>query len=416
MKLLLFILGLVFFYIFFTFSQRYEIESNFFNIFYQANFYVVFSVCTIFYLIKQEKNKSKKEEYIEEKDKIVTKQKIIQLISLFFSKCIFPLACILFYISLFLLSKSLFEISSLPYVFLSVNILLIFLYSFLKSSPLIQRFIAINTSLLSLYYIFSHVLYIVWFWWGFIPIDFLNIFITWVFFYICICSRSFSSYKELFYSFILVFLYLEIIILLQYITSETLFSVCMALSLWWATLLYYTSKLSSFLSVSKSFIRLLWVYSLFLMVLFSIFLWIISWPYMWILIPILLFMWYILYMFHFRFENYPSLFFWLFALSTWILHSIFSLLWFASYSFYAFFMLSFGVLIVDIFLENIYTYDSYVFHCFSLLVNLCSCICFFIYIDISILSLSLLLLGESIYLFVSYYSLPAKNDSLYTWI
>jgi len=145
MKLLLFILGLVFFYIFFTFSQRYEIESNFFNIFYQANFYVIFSVCTILYLIKQEEKRSKNqensdgEELEEEKQKMITRRKVVQLILLFFSKYVFPLACVLFYISLFLLSKSLFEVSSFPYVFLSVNILLIFLYGFLKSSPLIIK-------------------------------------------------------------------------------------------------------------------------------------------------------------------------------------------------------------------------------------------------------------------------------------
>jgi len=421
MKFLLFLLGFVFFYIFFVFSQYTEVRGNILNIFYQANFYVFLSLGTIFLLWKQEMFQNKDHnteidrEQEDKKEVFITREKVFWWLKIFFSHMIFPLACILFYWGLFLFAQSIFPTSSLPYIFLWVNIFLVFLYFSWKENKLIQRFIAINTSLLSLYYIGLHIVYIFWISWAFQIIDFLNIFIIWVFFYICIRSQSFLHYVKIFYIYILSFLYFEGIILWQFLFWETILSIFWVFSLWGIMLLYFTGKISHILSISKWFIRLLGLNSIFLSLIAALFLWEQNTLVVLYIIGIHIFMSYILYLFHMRFENYLSLFFSLFSLSFICIYWYFTLSNTVDFLFYVVLLLSFGILIYDTLTSDIYQYDSYVFHIFSLLVNISSCIFFFIYIDISILSVSLLLIGESIYLFLSYYTLPKKDDTLYPW-
>jgi len=422
MKILLLLLGLCFFFIFYFFYNKTDVESSFFyNIFLEANLYVFVAFALIFYIWTQENVSSHELDEENQEDKIsffhIFDDFSFKIFVMnIFEKYIYIIAIILFYISSSLFLHVFFENIKIEWIFMFFNILVLSLYFLEEKFQVFQDFLRVNTSVISLYYILFHIFYIFSSSLQFSYVDMVNIAIVWLLFYIFLQSTRWKKYKAEFYSYILIFLLLEIMVFCKYVFGEVYYVLLLLSALFSFVFLIYTSEISQKINLPKKYIR---IWGLFLSYIFIIF----SSKYLlvheiwWLIItPILLSSTYILYMFHRIFQNYISLFFSLFS------GLIFSLIiyWYMFSDMYTqyigIYLLCFSGLYLIIYqcIESTQkwdtAYDSYFFHVFSFIVNLVWCLLFVVFRDISILSLSLLLMGESIYLFYSYYTLPKQNN------
>lgn len=411
MKLLLLTLGIVFFFILYSFYKGEVVESELiWNIFIEANVYVVLSFCIIGFIWKQERNIYIKNIINNEGVKTSLFQNISLrgIIKKIFEKYIYILAIILLYFSSFLLLNTLFEEIALSEIFLVFNAWVLFLYFIGWNIKIFQDFLRVNTSVISVYYILYHIAYIAWISSLFSVIDIINIILLWVLFFLFIrFSRSEQHLPE-FFTYVLIFLYLELIVVSSYVFDSTAFISIFILFLWSLLFLLYTSEVSKYISLKKKYVRIWGLCSWYICVCLSLIFAVQISTVSFFIVIMLLTLSYIFYTFHNYFENYISLvfsFFWI-CISGYIL---FFSVWLPS--FYIplfFFVLSALFLFADGILDDVHVYDNYFFHVFSLLVNLVWCILFFVFMELSILGVSILLMWESLYFFLSYYTLPKK--------
>lgn len=415
MKFLLFILGISFFFIFYFFYWSENIQESLFkNIFLEANLYVIFSIFCILYIWKQEWQ-TQKEEMNDWEIPISRDFKLnisfTKLSKIFFEKYIYILGIILFYLSTSLFLHVFFEDISLSWIFLFFNLLVGTLYFLEEKFQVFQDFLRVNTSVISLYYIFFHIAYLLGIVEVFSLVDMVNIAITWLLFYIFLNSSRQRKYIPEFYTYILVFFFLELLVLLKFLLWETYIGAVLISSVlaWW--FLIYTSEISKFLHLNKKYIR---IWGLCSSYIYIILVWryvIETWYISLLFLVITLLISTLLFLFHRKFENYISLFFasYGFLVAAFISYSsLFSGTIFYTYAWIFMILLSFGYILWSTFSSRKYIHDRYFFHIFSLVVNILWCILFVLYYDMSILSLSILLMVESIYFFYSYYTLP-KN-------
>ena len=415
MKLLLFILGVIFFFILYSFYIAGGVEKTLvWNVFIEANIYVLVSIFIIGYVWRQEKyhHKQVQGDDIKEKKSLIQSIPFRKIIKKLFENYVYVVAIILFYFSSFLLLNTLFEEIALSEIFLVFNLWVLFLYFMGGNIKVFQDFLRVNTSVISLYYILYHIAYIAGISPWFSIIDLVNIIILWLLFFLFIRFSRQEQHLPEFFTYVLIFLYLEMIVICMYIFGFTTFVSIFILFLWALLFLLYTSGVSKVISLNKKYIRIWglfsWYVCIILSLIFTIQVSILSFLVAFMIIVLS----YIFYIFHNYFENYISLIFSFF----WILiacYIFFSSMWLPYfYMSLFFFILSAFFLIADGFLDDVHDYDSYFFHIFSLLVNLVWCILFFLFWELSILSLSLLLMWESLYLFLSYYTLPKKIETL----
>lgn len=414
MKFLLFLLGIVFFFIFYLFSLISGIDWFFIsNLFWIANIYIAASICIITFLFLSQisfNNWKEDDRYQEDfkKQYIPSIQEMRSFIADIFSYYIYYIACGLFYWALYIILKSFYSEANLPLLFIVLNSVVIALYFIEHKFKVFQDFIRVNLVLISLYYILIHSKYLLWFWYEFSLIDFINI--VWVFFlfWILLYSKRSWKYFQILSHYFIAFSFLEVATLYQISFSGEILSLWIIASVLWWWFLVFTSIIKNFTHFSKGIIRFWGVIFLSIFTIVSLFhIWNED-GYSLILIPLLCISSYLFYKFHVSFQNYEALTMWAFWF-IWALYGLYSILLGESfekgYLFIFCFFLSAGILFFEWIYKKYPLYDIYFFHSLSLLVNLLWVFYFFYFRDFSILSLWFLLLGESIYLFFSYYTI-----------
>ena len=426
MIFLLFLLGVSFFFIFFLFSRG-SIESSLFpSLFIESQIYFLISfICFLWLLRRSFPLKKKKkllewesETYVDEIEKktrfTISKADLWYYIKGFFHKYIYYIGIILFYSSLILLLRAILWEIHIPLLFLLCNIWVIALYYIEDNFPLFQDFIRVNTFVVSLYYIGKTILRIFVQTEVFMIIDIINIFFVFILFALFFISSRKKSYIPTLASYALIFSFLQFSLVFQWLFGGSFIPIAI-LSIILAIIgSMKTHFISWFLWVSSALVRLwtlLFFFLFFLLASFFIFSQsFTSFVFILLSFPAII----LLYMFHNYFQNYFALsmsFYW--VLSSWIavfLYIIPQGYEWASLSFISFFF-SLCFLFLDSLIDTWHKFDKYFFRIFSIWVNLVWVFCFFFFLEFSILKLAFLLLGESLYLFYSYYSISKISSS-----
>ena len=415
MKFLLFFLGISFFFIFFLFSEIPLREPLFESLFLEAHLYIFTSLVCIISLLRFPSRSSNKNESKTKKifSKIyISREDILDYIKVFFGQYIYYIGTFLFYISLFLILRWLLWEIDIPFIFLCFNILVVGLYFFQHKFPLFQDLIKVNTLVVSLYYIFQSIEFLLWYSEGFIFIDIINIVFVFILFYFLIHASKTKSYLPLVTSYAFIFSFVVLLCLYAWLFQDVIFGWSILSFIFGIIFLFTTQNVAEILYISKWQVRIWGLVSLYTFTILSPLY--LFWEDI-ISMFFLVLLWatsYILFVFHERFQNYVSLFF--SSLS-------FSFLTFSTYKFLVierleqyyfflfFFFLSWVFILADQLSKNPHTYDKYFFRSFSMLVNVIWVICFLYFVEISILKFAFLLLGECIYFLYSYYSL--RNET-----
>jgi len=198
MYALLLLVWVSFFFIFFLFSRVPDFEWYFIgSLFVEANLYILFSLlaCFIVYRhsISGDESKDENDEYIWLKKIIPETSEIKDFFIDFFSAYIYYIAGILFYIAIYLIFSAFFPNLDISYIFLVLNTFVICLYFLAKKSGLWKDLVIVNLLLISLYYIFIHALYLLWFSDIFWAIDAVNIVMLILLFYISLHDSEYYA-------------------------------------------------------------------------------------------------------------------------------------------------------------------------------------------------------------------------------
>lgn len=410
MKFLLLFLGISFFFIFFLLSSiSFSSGSLLWNVFIEAHVYIILSILLIVKVLKNDFSKKRKEKVSKKWNifSFFSFDFILPLIKTFFWKYLYYIACIFFYISIFLLLHVILWEVDIPKMFLLFNSLILFLYFIENKLHIFQNFLRINTITISIYYIISQVLYLYGYWEILSYIDILNI--IFIFFLLCLFlfSSRWKHYTPVIASYLIFYIFLEYLVIIYFFFQDikiwaSLFTFVVSI-----IFLIKTSTVSKTLFLNKELIRSWWLVFNFIFIYFASEI-IFSWAtYSLVLLPAVLWSSVILFSFHKKFQNYISLLVW----SLWIVlffYGIYSFFLpdnqFFTYICFLFFFISLIFLLIKQFYSLNYYYDSYFFQIFSLLVNLSWVVYFFFFMEISILTVALLFLWESIYLFFLYYN------------
>jgi hypothetical protein len=414
MKFLLFFLGVVFFFIFYLFSQISGVEGFFIsNLFWIANIYVfiaiLFAIHLMFYSQKNEKHWNTNESKENEPHRYIPSwEESITFIKKVFSQYIYYIACALFYIALYFIMHSLFPQTDLPLLFLLLNSVVIILYFLEHKFEVFKDLVRVNMLLISLYYIVIHALYLFWFPYDFSIVDVINIVAVFFLFFIILSSKKTDKYSVLLWHYCIAFSFLEILTFFKSFMWVGFLSFWFLALLLWTGSLIFTKQIHQRLRFPKKILRAWGVSFLSIFIMIAVF---FIWKediYSLFLIPLLVFWAWILVEFHNRFQNY-----WALSMGAlgymWAGYGIYSIVLSQSEEKLYLYILMLLFSWIFLFFEKLSfsprNYDIYFFHILSLLVNLVWVFCFLFFRDISILSLWILLLIESLYLFVSYYTI-----------
>ena len=368
----------------------------------------MYVILSLFFIIRAWKSNFFKKKKSSTKDPFFhfSWKNIFLLLKCFFESYIYYIACILFYTSLFFIGKVFFGEIDIPKILLWINILILTLYFFEHKFELFQDFIRVNTSLVSIYYVIFQIYYLLWLWVIFSFIDIGNIIILFILFVLLlrVSKKRWKEYTPLIYSYILIFIFLEYSVIIQYIFGIVEYGVSILSFIWTVLFLYFTQRVKEYIPVSLELIRIWGLISGYIFLYFSYFLILPPNILQIFYIPAMMVVIYILFLFHKEFQNYISLL----IASLWILWVSYSLYrifftWDLIYTFLCifFFTVSLFFFGIEKIYKPAYVYDVYFFRIFSLIVNISWVISFFLFWDFSILDTAILLLGESIYLFLS---------------
>lgn len=413
MYVLLLLLGVCFFFIFFLFSKVPDFEWYFvWSLFLEANLYILFSLICCIFVYQHSYIWSKKNTDPLFKKITPSWGEIQEFLIDFFGKYIYYIAGFLFYTAIFLISRWFFPWIDIAYIILFSNSIVVFLYIFQNKIWMGKDLIIVNLVIVSLYYIWEHILYFCGFSQIFSSIDIINIFIVFVFFSITLFNQDYQKYKKLIEQYFLVFLFLEISVFHKWFFDADIYSLGIIAWLLGSILLIFTDEIKKYCIISKYTSRtwglLFWS---FWVVMYGIALFFSSmspWLYTLLIIWISILM----FLFHKRLYSYFALSIW----SLWILTSSYflydlflgNILW-LSYIFLLYFWLSIFFMYILRKIQTPYDFDRYFFRIISVLVNILWVITFLFFNEISILNLGLLLLWESLYLFFIYYSLRKNH-------
>jgi hypothetical protein len=304
--------------------------------------------------------------------------------------------------------QSLYGQVEIPLLFLLLNVVVIVLYFLEHKFEVFRDLVRVNMLLISLYYIIIHALYILWVPYDFSLVDMVNIAAVFVLLLILLYSKKSDKYSPLLWHYFIAFAFLEILTFSKSLMWGEFVSFWLIALVLWVLSLVFTKQIYQRVGLPKKIIRA-WG-ALFLSVFITISLFFV-WRediYSLFLIPLLVMWAWLLSEFHMRFQNYGALsmgIFWY----MWAGYGVYSILFWEGEEKLYFYILALLFSWILLFFEKTYhapkNYDIYFFHILSLLVNLVWVFCFLFFRDISILSLWILLLIESVYLFVSYYTI-----------
>ncbi len=417
MYALLLLLWVSFFFIFFLFSRVPDFEWYFvWSLFLEANIYILLSLISCLIVYKNSISKRQNQEIDQNGDTISKfipdRLEIKEFFVDFFSNYVYYIAWLLFYSAIYLIVQGFYPGLDIAYIFLVFNIIVMSLYVFSKKYNLWKDLIIINLVLISLYYIWEHVLYLLWFLQVFSLIDSINIFAVFILFCITLFDEEYAIYRKIIEQYFIVFFFLELSTLYKWFFSSDIASLWIIAGLLWILLLVLTDEIKQHFKVSKYASRT-WglLFSSISVLIYCVSLW--AWSpqlsiySLWIFCISLLML-----LFHQRFCSYFSLSvwaIWLCWVSYFVYSQIFQSLYGNTYLCAVYFILSFLFIYILRKIQTPYDFDRYFFRIISVLVNLIWVITFLFFGEISILGLWLLLLGESVYLFFIYYSLRKNN-------
>jgi len=189
MYALLSLLWVSFFFIFFLFSRVPDFEWYFLgSLFIEANLYILFSLLACFFVYRHSMDTSNREDENIENTwlslLLPESSEIKDFFIDFFSAYIYYIAGSLLYIAIYLIFSAFFSNLDISFIFLILNSFVICLYFLVKKSGLWKDLVIVNLLLISLYYIFVHILYLLGFSDIFWVIDALNIIMLIFLFYI----------------------------------------------------------------------------------------------------------------------------------------------------------------------------------------------------------------------------------------
>lgn len=410
MKILLLLLWVSFFFIFFLFSQKsLGNDSVFQSIFLEANLYIFISFFFIYFIISWENKFKKWEENISSGSFLDSLNfSLKSLVQIFFRDIVYYVSIILFYLWFYILFWEFFWNITLSQIFFLFNLLVVFLFSLEHKISLFWDLLRVNTSIISLYYLVFHVIYIFWYPLYFSIFDIWNICCVFLLLYLFIYNSPWKSYRNIFYTYIITFLFLEINVFLKYFFWGNIYIYISNSFLFASLLSIFPEFLKNILKIPLRVSRILSLifFALSISLSFSDFSFINNYSLLLILIcwvsSIFLFS------FHKIFTNYFAAFFG----SAWIFFTLSQMYFFIipedihkNYIFILYYILSVFFLFPYKISTKQNTLDTYFFHSVSFLVNLVCVFSFFIFVDFSILLVWLFLLMESVYFASSYYSL-----------
>ena len=222
MYFLLLLLGVCFFFIFFIFSNLTDFNWYFiWSLFIEANIYILISLWACALVYKQSyiwKNRAQISS--DEEDSIFQYfpdwKELKDFFISFFSNYIYYIAGLLFYISVYIIAGSFFPDITIEHIFLVLNMSVFGLYFFTKGISLGKDLIIVNLILVSLYYIWEHILYLFSSFEAFSYIDIINIIAVFILFCITLIHKEYIVYRKVIEQYFLVFLLLEIATLYKY--------------------------------------------------------------------------------------------------------------------------------------------------------------------------------------------------------
>jgi hypothetical protein len=414
MKFLIFLLWIIFYFIFFLFSLEKwnSYNSLLWSLFIEAHIYIATSLIFLFFLFISRRAQKEISPLGDDDENWyqlnITRNDILKFVWKFFTQFAYILAILLFYLGIWLMFQSIVWSFHIPIMFLLFNILVLWLFFIEHKFMVFQDFLRINTGIISIYYIFIHIYYILggsialWFY------DIVNIVLLFVLFYFFLRTERKSQYKYIMQSYVIAFIFLEVLVVLKYFFSfePTLYSFMS----WVFAMIFFVfpQQLNQQFKI-HIFLSRIWgiVFSYFFLIFLSISLFDINlWVIILCLVSFLISL--ILLEFHKKFENYVALLWASYGSFIWLLWLFLAFLnqdFIEHYITIFLYFISLIYLIFDVVRKKSYVYDSYFFHVFSLLVNLSCLISFFFFIDFSILNTGLFLIAESLYFFYSYFSL-----------
>jgi hypothetical protein len=382
-------------------------ESIFSSIFLEANLYIIGS---IFFILISLTSQIKRER--ASKIKQLFSFNFQSFISYFFRDIIYYISIALFYGAFFLIFQEVFWNIIFPQIFLFFNIIVILLFLWEKKVSIFWDFLRVNTSIISLYYIVYHLIFI--FWWNvnFSWYDILNIFCIFILMYLFLYNSPKENYKNIFYIYIYSFLFLELCVLFKIVFIHNIFSFSILAFMFGLILSSFSWVFKKRFNIPLFITRFFWVVFLSLHIFLSSFLVFQENTYSIIGLLFLPGSIYLLIIFHKYFQNYIALFFACTGVVA-FLSSIFLLLLEEknqkTYMYALYFIISIGFLFVHQCIKSRSEYDKYFFHIFSFIVNLFCVFLFFFFTEFSILTIGFFLLAESVYFSVSYYSLKKES-------
>jgi len=201
MYALLSLLWVSFFFIFFLFSRVPDFEWYFLgSLFIEANLYILFSLLACFFVYRHSMDTSNREDENIENTwlslLLPESSEIKDFFIDFFSAYIYYIAGSLLYIAIYLIFSAFFSNLDISFIFLILNSFVICLYFLVKKSGLWKDLVIVNLLLISLYYIFVHILYLLGFSDIFWVIDALNIIMLIFLFYISLHDNEYARYKR----------------------------------------------------------------------------------------------------------------------------------------------------------------------------------------------------------------------------
>lgn len=419
MKLLLLFLWAIFFGIFFIFSQQ-GFQSFYISPFIEGQIYIGLCIFAIIWISVSSRNLIAAGVQIEDGEDYelespsnnrisINFRDIFELIKRILSQYVYYIAGFFFYFSLYLLMRAMFGNIDISYIFFFFNMLVLGLYFFEDRLQPVQDFLRVNTIIISAYYIFFHLGYLFWMHGSGNIVDILNVLGVFLILYVFLSENKKSIFHESLASYGLIFSVLEITIVAKIFSLQSGEFLAL-LSFFCANIFFvFTSNIAHSINIPKSLVRIWWLVASFMSVsLFSYY--VFQWAPVWSFLSsiALWFLSWVLYRFHYSFQNYGSLFIsslaCIFSFIGWVLLLENDFLLRSSYYL---FLVSIFFLVIRYGLKFKYFYDIYFLHSISLAVNILALIFYFAFWEVSLLSSAVFLFGESLYLFYSYYSLRA---------
>lgn len=390
------------------------LQSFFWNLLYEIIIFLIIAFVFFFYFSAFHDDNNPKNQKKENKPSFFQKIFTYTNFLSFLKKFSYYIWFILFYLSLYLISLWIGNISFSYFIFWINGIIFLYYFSS-KFSDTSTQFLRINSIIFSFYYLINYFFIIVWennyFKW----IDFVNGFILlWIFPLLLYFDKK--NYKKssldnslLTHFSLYIFWYILFYSYYYIFHQNLLFWISIISSILWVIWFEVIPKIKMFAQDIIPF-RYIGIIFTYVGVVFGILFQMFEFSYFLFLVLIGQ-VWYNAYI-HKKYVNYISLFIAIFLGIYLIFYLIFyfNIINYRSIYFFIFtLLLSFAWIWGSYLYKAKYMIDYYVIHIFSHLINLFGVVLFFLFNQFDILYIWILLLVESIYFFASYHKLNSNK-------